>query len=395
MVSIAAPLESMLLKVAFLTTDNREHHRRYELAEPYFGTAPEALLQGFAQLSATEIHVVSCIQRPMRSPEKLADNIWFHTLLVPKIGWLRTGYQGCIRTARNFLNELQPDVVHGQGTERDCSISAVFSGFPNVMTIHGNMRLVAAVNRARPFSFEWIAGRLEAFTIPRSDGVVCITNYTQDAVRNLARKTWVAPNAVDQRFFETTRAPLEVPTILCVGHISPRKNQNALIRALDPLADRLAFKLAFLGEASPADRYSAEFFDLINTRPWCEYAGFANREELQERLAGAHVVALPSREDNCPMVVLEAMAAGVPVVAANVGGVPDLIEANVTGFLCDPDSADSMRQAVASVLEDPEAAQVIAQRAKHYALVHFHPHAIAQKHVEIYHEVLAGVAKVV
>ncbi|MGH8101031.1 MAG: hypothetical protein ACREIW_07020, partial [Chthoniobacterales bacterium] len=67
------------MKIAFLTTDNRENFRRYDLATPYFGTAPEALLQGFAGMPELEIHVISCTQRPMQSPKKLADNIWFHS----------------------------------------------------------------------------------------------------------------------------------------------------------------------------------------------------------------------------------------------------------------------------------------------------------------------------
>jgi hypothetical protein len=111
----------------------------------------------------------------MRSPEKLAPNIFFHSLYVPKIGWMRTLYQGCVRAVRKKLREIRPDIVHGQGTEMDCAVEAVFSGFPNVLTIHGNMRLIARVNRVRPFSFLWLAARLERLTIPRSSGVVCIT----------------------------------------------------------------------------------------------------------------------------------------------------------------------------------------------------------------------------
>src|ERR1022692_2855192 len=169
------------IKCVFITTDGREHGRRYDETAPFFASGHLSLLQGIAQIREIEVHVVSCTQRPMRSPEKLADNIWFHNLHVPKIGWLRTGYQGCIRAVRKKLKEIRPDIVHGQGTERDCAISAVFSGHPNVITIHGNMRLIARLNRARAFSFEWLAARIETFTIPRSNGIVCITNYTPNA----------------------------------------------------------------------------------------------------------------------------------------------------------------------------------------------------------------------
>ena len=84
------------MRVTFITTDGRDLLKNYTPTMPDFGTAPQALLQGLAQLPDVDVHVVSILQQPVRSPEKLADNIFFHNLLVPKIGWLRTGYQGCI-----------------------------------------------------------------------------------------------------------------------------------------------------------------------------------------------------------------------------------------------------------------------------------------------------------
>jgi glycosyltransferase involved in cell wall biosynthesis len=376
------------VKVAFLTTDNREHLKDYNASTPYFGTAPEALLQGFAGIPDVEVHVVSCTQQPMQSPEKIANHIWFHSLHVPKVGWLRTGYQGCIRAVRKCLEALKPDIVHGQGTERDCAISAVFSRFPNVITIHGNMRLIAEVNRARPFSYQRLSALLEHFTIPRAQGIVCITRYTQDAVRNLARKTWVVPNPVERSFFNVNRAPLSESIILCVGHIILRKNQNALIRALDPLAVRRPFKIRFLGHVSAKDPYGAEFLELVKTRPWCEHAGFADRAGLKRELATAELIVMPSLEENCPMVLLEAMAAGVPVVAAKVGGVPDLIEDNVNGTFCEPTDAESIRAAVARVLENRESAEAMAETAKRNALERFQPPVVARRHLEIYDSLL-------
>jgi glycosyltransferase involved in cell wall biosynthesis len=374
------------LKIAFLTTDNREHHRRYEMTDPYFGTAPEALLQGFSTTPEVEVHVVSCTQRPMKSPAKLADNIWFHSLVVPKIGWLRTGYQGCIRATRKFLRELRPDIVHGQGTERDSAISAVFSGFPNVITIHGNMRLIAKINGAWPFSFAWLAARLEAFTIPRSDGVVCITHYTQNAVKGVARKKWVVPNAVDASFFEVERKRDPIPLLLCVGTICRRKNQNAFIQALDPLAQVREFQLLFLGNGADGDPYVTEFRRLVRARKWCQFEGFTGREALRTWFSRAHLLALPSLEDNCPMSVIEAAAAAVPVVAANVGGVPDLIEDGVTGLLCDPANASSMAGCVERILSSDDLAAKISRAARERGRQRFHPGLVAEQHIEIYRE---------
>jgi glycosyltransferase involved in cell wall biosynthesis len=376
------------MKVAFLTTDNREFFEDYDRASPSFGTAPAALLQGFEKFPDIAIHVVSCSQRQLKAPEKIASNIWFHSLHVPKIGWLKTGYQGCIRAVRKKLKQIQPDIVHGQGTERDCAISSIFSGYPNLVTIHGNMRMIAHINRARPFTFEWCAAKLESFTLPKSNGVICITDYTRKAVAALARKTWLLPNAVDAAFFSIRRQPSPKPLILCVGNITPRKNQNFFIQALDDLRPQFDLSVIFLGKASREDPYAQEFLALLAERPWCRFEGYAGREQLKDHLARATVVALPSLEDNCPMIILEGMAAGAPVVAGKVGGVPELIVDHVTGLFCAPEDSRSIRDAIAEYLRDSEFAEAIAQAAKKEALTRFLPERIAANHLEIYREVL-------
>ncbi len=377
------------MRIVLLTTDSREHYADYANPQPYFGTAPAALLQGFAKLPGVEIHVISCLRQPVAAPEKIAPNIFYHALVVPKAGWMRTFYAGCVRATRKKISELRPDLVHGQGTERDCALSAVRSGFPNVLTIHGNMRLVAEVNGARPFSFLWLAAKLERFTLPRTDGVVCITNYTRAAVAGLAPRTWVLPNAVDEEFFHVHAAPdaAEPPVGLCVGTICLRKNQNQFIRALDGLAARKKFKLIFLGEVADDD-YGREFLELGRARSWCEHAGFAGRAALKNYFARASFLALPTLEDNCPMTVLEAMAAGVPVMASAVGGVPDLIEPEVTGLFCDPQKPETFSQQLARLLDDSALSARLAAAARSAALKKFHPEVVARRHLEIYREVL-------
>src|SRR5262245_24830148 len=149
------------MKIAIVSTDNREHFKTYARPDPDVPTPQMALLQGFEQMPELEVHFISCLQQPVNCPEKLGGNIWYHGLHVPKIGWLRTGYQGCIRRVRQRLAAIRPDIVHGQGTERDCAISAVFSGFLNVLTIHGNMQALAELHHAPAFSFPWITGKLE------------------------------------------------------------------------------------------------------------------------------------------------------------------------------------------------------------------------------------------
>ncbi|MBV8227755.1 MAG: glycosyltransferase family 4 protein, partial [Verrucomicrobia bacterium] len=275
------------MKIAFLTTDSREHERDYRRLGRSFGTAPEALLRGFQEVSDLEVHVVSCLKQKVALTERLAHNIFYHAVVVPSIGWLKAGYLGCILAVRRKLREIQPDVVHGQGTERDCAISAVFSGYPNVVTLHGNMRLVAKLAEAKPWSYLGLTAALENVVLRRTDGVVCISTYTRANVQELNGRTWIVPNAVDPRFFETQRKPVDPPTVLCVGFVSPRKNQNAFIEALVPLREKRTFRLVFLGKAPSGNDYAESFLRLVQQYSWIEHAGFVGREGLREELAKA------------------------------------------------------------------------------------------------------------
>ncbi len=225
------------MKLAFLTTDNREHYEDLGAPAPYFGTAPSALLAGFEDITDLEVHVVSCVRVKIASPPKIGRNIYYHSLLVPKIGWARTLYQGCIRATRKKLKEIQPDIVHGQGTERDCALAAVFSGLPNVLTIHGNMVEVAKAFHARFLSFYSLAARLETAALKRSAGVFCNSSYTERLVAPRARKTWRVPNALQACYFESPPPPRpgQSPVLLHVGTINRNKQQLEVLE----LAGRL------------------------------------------------------------------------------------------------------------------------------------------------------------
>lgn len=415
-----------VLRIAILTTDARGAMGFPNDDLPNFGTAIRSLLEGFEMLGGHgetdkessgkpriryqelgtvppfEIHVISCTQQIMASPEKLASNIWFHSLYVPKAGWLRSGYLGCALAVRKKLREIKPDLVHAQGTERDCALSATFSPYPRLLTIHGNLRLIKKQMGFKLFSAMWFQSFLEGFAVPQFDGVICITNYTREAVEHEVPKTWVVPNAVDPAFLalgekrlsdasarlSTLDSRLTTPIILVVANIDERKNQNAFIKALDPLARSMSYEIRFFGSCGESD-YAKQFKELIASRPWCYYGGMLGREELRSQFEQADMLVLPTHEDNCPMVVLEAQAAGVPVIASNVGGVPDLIEDEVTGLLADPENPVTFYTAVKKLLiNDGSLSEKLARSAHQKALEQYHPSVVAKKHMDIYRSAL-------
>ena len=376
------------LVIAMVLSDEREVFRRYSISEPSFGTAPSALLEGLAQSPECEVHIISCLQQHVASPAQIAKNIYYHALRVPKAGWLRTAYVGCVAAVRRRARRIQADVVHGQGTERYCALCAAFSGLPNVVTIHGNMRRLAALSGARPFTFAWCTARLEGFVLPRTDGFICPSAHTQRQVQPPARRTWVVPNAVDSSFFDIKRCLDSPPTLLCVANILPLKNQVGLIEALDEVAALEQFRMVFAGATYDDSAYSRTFRQLVGQRTWCEYVGVADRSRLKRLLASASALVLPSLEENCPMAVLEAMAAGLPVITSNVGGTPEIVSAE-DGMLFDPNDPAMLRNAITTVLRRPERAFALGQAGKLVAQRRFHPKSMAANHLCIYRELIA------
>ena len=379
------------MRIALLTTDNRQDYKDYDASAPYFGAAPEALLQGFALLPEVEVHVVSCTQQPVAAPEKLASNIFFHSLLVPRVGWARTAYQGCIRAVRRKLRTIQPDIVHGQGTERDCAMTAVLSGYRNVLTIHGNMRRLAQVTNARPPSYWWLAARLETLALKRAGGVFCNSEHTERLVKPQARRVWRVPNAVREQFFAPVPEPASPArcTLVNVGFITAGKRQVELLDVVQELRQQgLQFEFQFVGRAQPESRYVAAFFERLKPLEQAGVARYLGLKPVDEIIAlfdaSAAMVHVPP-EEAFGLVVAEALARGLKVFGARVGGIPDITAGVPEAELFGAEDWRGLSTAIAAWVRSgfPHSRSGIGLMRSRY-----HPRLIAERHVEIYQEVL-------
>ena len=380
------------LKIAVVVPDNRDEFQRHADPAPHFGTAPTALLDGFAALPECEIHVVCCVQRPVAMPEKIGPNIFYHTEIVPKWGWLRGGYLGCIRSVRRQLRKIQPDIVHGQGTERYCAISAVRSGFPNVLTIHGNMRAIAAIYRARPGSFYWLTARLETFALRRTAGVFCNSAYTEALVSPQAPKVWRVANALQLPFFAAPPADTpRPPFLLNVGMMEPRKQQLQLLQLAGNLWRRgLKFELHFAGKRESRTEYGAAFereLVVAEKAGYARHLGLLPAGQLIATMDAAAALIHAPTEEAFGLVVAEALARNLKFFGAATGGVVDIATGVEGAELFAAQDWSGMEAAIARWIAAGCPRPVTAadtMRAR------YHPLVIARRHLEIYREVLAA-----
>jgi phosphatidylinositol alpha-1,6-mannosyltransferase len=153
------------------------------------------------------------------------------------------------------------------------------------------------------------------------------------------------------------------PVVVCVSRMVERKGQDQLIRALPELRRRVPGARLLLVGSGPFRE------DLISLAGRCgvsdhvAIAGQVSDEELPAHYAAGDVFAMPCRErrgglevEAFGIVFIQAQAIGRPVVAGNIGGVPDALDAGRTGLLVDGESLDAVTDGVAALLGDPERA---------------------------------------
>jgi glycosyltransferase involved in cell wall biosynthesis len=155
--------------------------------------------------------------------------------------------------------------------------------------------------------------------------------------------------------------------IIAVGRLIAKKGFANLIRACGLLAQReKSFRCEIIGEGPLENELRAQIeqLDLQNRLALC---GAKPQRDVRQRLAAANVFVLPSvvdtqgGMDNLPTVIMEAMATGLPVISTDLGGIPEMVVQNETGFLVQPGDAVTLAGAIEKVVDDGQLAQSLGR----------------------------------
>jgi glycosyltransferase involved in cell wall biosynthesis len=172
------------------------------------------------------------------------------------------------------------------------------------------------------------------------------------------------------------------PVVLCIANLKPDKGHRYLIDAVARLRDQnLPTTLALVGDGPQRRALEAQAARLDT-----DVRFLGTRTDIEPLLARAQVVALPSLHEGMSNAVMEAMAAGRPVVATDVGGTGELLRDR--GVLVPPSDGAALAEGIGRVLRDPGLAERLAARARAWSLQHLHVDAMVDSHVQIYRELL-------
>jgi glycosyltransferase involved in cell wall biosynthesis len=184
--------------------------------------------------------------------------------------------------------------------------------------------------------------------------------------------------------------PPDVPLLICIGRLSLEKGQADLLNALDFLRRQLKeerFHVVLVGEGPEQARLEALRAEL-GLEGHVTMAGL--QHDVRPYYTVANIVVMPSHSEGSPNVLLEAMAAGVPVVATRVGGVPEIAADGETALLVESRNPEAMARALLTVLRDSELQAKLARNGLQLAREEYSPEAYRRSLTNIYQMVLAS-----
>jgi phosphatidylinositol alpha-mannosyltransferase len=272
------------------------------------------------------------------------------------------------------LDDEAPDVLHlHEPLVPGPTLAALLGArVPAVGTFHASGR-VPAYRWFRPVARS-VAGRLAARTAVSGDA-------RQLAERGLGGACRILPNGVDvERFAKADPWPAQERSIVFVGRHEPRKGLEVLLEAFASL-DRDAV-LWVVGEGPETAQLQAA------SPPGVQWLGRIPDAELAPRLRSAAVFCAPSLHgESFGVVLLEAMAAGTPVVASDIPGYRDVARADKEALLVEPGDAGSLRHALRQVLDSPSLAAGLVEGGRQRA-AGFSMERLAERYLSIYESVL-------
>lgn len=197
-----------------------------------------------------------------------------------------------------------------------------------------------------------------AHALRHSDRVACVSEHMASVARAegaASQRVWVVPNPIElDRFAAGADAAGRDGggrdiDVLFVGRLSREKGVDILLEAMRSVPGRPRLVIAGDGPLKAELQQQAE-----RSGVGAEFLGWIGPDDVPALVARAHVQVVPSRSEPQGVVVIEALAAGTPVIGARVGGIPEMVHDGVTGWLVAPNDPAALRAAISEALTDRE-----------------------------------------
>jgi N-acetyl-alpha-D-glucosaminyl L-malate synthase BshA len=238
-----------------------------------------------------------------------------------------------------------------------------------------------------------------AFCIDQSDAVTAVSaSLRDDTKREMPVKSdiVVIPNFLDCGFHRRAPDPVlrerfcaaDEKLVIHISNLRPVKQIDAVVRVFTRIRERVAARLLIVGEGPELSR-AEQTIDELGVRAHVELLG--ETQDVVGLLSVSDLFLLPSLQESFGLSALEAMACGVPVVASNVGGLPEVVIDGVTGFLHPPTAIERMADSAILILSDPALHRRMAAAGVRVAIERFSADRVVPQYAALYERTLQPV----
>ena len=303
-----------------------------------------------------------------------------------------------VRRLSKVICGLKPDIVHAHIANQYAS-AAERTNLPWVLTAHGVRHLEMSlrpglINRYRG----WTTSREEFRLMASATNLISISPFINEVfAAEISGEVTLIDNPVDSSFFDITTSPVD-GQLLYVGRLIPRKDILTLLKSFAAVYARAPHcRLRFAGEGISGLEPSGyplalkQFIEEHGLSDAVTFLGQLDDKRLIEEYSQASVMVVTSVLETAPMVILQAMAAGVPVVSTDAGGIRHLIEDGKSGAVVPIGDSERLGEEIHKVINDHGLASSMSKRSREIAESRFRASKIALRTRDIYYKA-AGVA---
>lgn len=357
----------------------------------------ESTVSALSQLdSSIEIFVSSFSSKIKTNVTSKSGNLTVHYIPFPLADY-PIFVPRCVtnRIIRREIMKVRPDIIHVQGIGKYYSFPILKEcSNPVILTVHGIIHQESKSWRGLLGKYRGYVGRhLEKNMLNRAKYLIAVSPYVKRTIAPMtAGDISVIYNSLDEIFFSINKN--EVPNrILFVGGIEERKGLHVLIDAIAAIKQTIpAIKLHIVGGIRKASYYNDLLNQIVNLglQDSIVFKNHLSNSELMQEYSEAALFVLPSKEESLGVVLLEAMATGTPIVASNIGGIPDIIEDGQNGYLVNYGDSQAMASSIIKLLSDDKLRGEMGAKGKEMAK-NYVPHKIAMEHLSLYKRVFREV----
>lgn len=287
------------------------------------------------------------------------------------------------------ISDFKPDIVHSHSSKAGVlgRVAARINGVPGVFTAHG-WAFTDGVSARKKRFYKLVERLLARIT----DRIITVSNYDRELalryrVGHPSLLVTIHNGVRDVSVVKPMRQIGENFKFIMVARFDEPKDHLLLLRALGSIRDK-SWIVEFVGDGPELEncRQLALRLDLAER---VVFSGFC--DDVQHRIATSQVLVLASKWEGLPLTIIEAMRGGLPVVASNVGGIPELVIDGITGLLAERGSESAMASCLKAVIENPRRRAQMGASARLRYEQHFSFERMQNQTMAVYQSVVREV----